>query len=215
MSRDYESVSSIESLLSCPRAYYLNYIAGLPAKVSPAVNFGSWVHKELERFGRGEEVHPDALPFAVALQEFLEKEGLKIRQVEHEFKVTLQGQTFKGVIDPICNGGVALEYKITANPDNYKNKISYQLALYSYYLRPQNIQPVYLLFEIDRRDNSFKELHVEYMPVSDLLIHQRIRELLTAAKLIRTCREECCFPPSWNACRWCFFKEYCDEYLGG
>jgi len=63
MVRDYESVSSVETFLNCPRAYYLSYVAKLPAKVSPAVDFGSWVHKELERFGRGEDTHPEALPF--------------------------------------------------------------------------------------------------------------------------------------------------------
>jgi RecB family exonuclease len=215
MARDYESVSSVETFLNCPRAYYLSYIVQLPAKVSPAVDFGSWVHKELERFGRGEEIHPDALPFTMALKEFLEKEGLRIRQVEHEFKVHLEGQIFKGVIDAICNNGVALEYKITSNPDYFRSKISYQLALYSYYLRHQNIQPIYLLFEVDRQNNSFRKLHVEYMPVSDLLIHQRLRELLTAVKMIKACREECCFPPSWNGCKWCFYKAVCDEYLGG
>ncbi len=214
MSRDYESVSSIETFLSCPRAYYLSYVAGLPAKVSPAVDYGKWIHRQLEAYGRGETPHQDARPFVEALKAFLEKEKLKIKQVEVEFKVHVQGQTFKGVIDAICDGGVALEYKITRNPDNYRNKIGYQLALYSHFLRPHSIQPIYLLFEVDK-EGRFRELHVEYVPVSDLLIHQRIRELLTAVKMIRACREECCFPPSWNGCKWCFYKEVCDEYMGG
>ena len=214
MARDYESVSSIETFLSCPRAYYLSYVAGLPARVPAAVDYGKWVHKELERWARGEEPHPEAWPFVKALQGFLSNENLKIVQAEHEFKVSLQGQTFKGVIDAICTGGVALEYKITTSPDRYRSKIPYQLALYSYYLRPRKIQPVYLLFEVDR-DGRFRRLHTEFVPVSDLLIHQRLRELLTAVKMIKACREECCFPPSWNGCKWCFYREVCDEYLGG
>jgi len=211
--RDYESASSVETFLTCPRAYYLSYVAGLPPKVSPAVDYGKWVHKELERFTRGEDIHPDAAPFVEALKQFLEKKGLKILQAEHEFKVYVEGQAFKGVIDAICSGSIALEYKVTANPDNFRSKISYQLALYSYYLRPQEIQPIYLLFEVDK-EGRFRKLHVEYVPVSDLLIHQRIRELLTAVKMIKACREECCFPPTWNNCRWCFYRDACEEFLG-
>jgi CRISPR/Cas system-associated exonuclease Cas4 (RecB family) len=216
MARDYESVSSIETFLNCPRAYYLSYIAGLPAKVSPAIEFGSWVHKELEKWGRGDDnIHSDAVPFVTALADWLRGEGARIKAVEHEFKVVVKGQAFKGVIDAICDNSVALEYKITTNPDNFRSKISYQLALYSYYLKPKDIKPVYLLFEIDRQTRAFKKLHIEYVPVSDLLIHQRLNELLTAVKMIKACREECCFPPSWNGCRWCFYKDYCEEYIGG
>ena len=154
--RDYESISSIETFLKCPMAYRLSYVECVPAKVSPQVEFGKFIHSQLERWAKNEPVHDSAIPFIKALENFLEEEGLIILSPEHEFKIYIDGQQFKGVIDALCNNGVALEYKITSAPDNFKNKISYQLALYSHYLRPRNLKLVYLLFEVDKNFNLIK-----------------------------------------------------------
>lgn len=212
--RDYESISSLELFLKCPKAYKLSYIDNLQGETSEAVEFGKWVHGQIEKWAQGEEPHPDALPFINALKEWLEKENLKIKEAEKEFKVWVNGYQFKGVIDAITDKGIALEFKVTTSPDNYKTKITYQTALYNYYLKQENKQIVYVLFEIDKKTREFKKLHIEYPAVTEILVNKRINELIAIVDMIKACRENIQFPPSFSGCSWCFYKNHCDDYWG-
>jgi hypothetical protein len=211
--RNYESVSSIELFLKCPKAYKLSYIDDLKGETTEAVELGSWIHQQIERWVKGEETHPDSYPFIDALKDWLKQEELRITESEKEFKVWVKGYQFKGVIDAITDKGVALEFKVSSNPDNYKNKISYQVALYNYFLQDKKI--VYVIFEVDKKTKQFKKLHIEYPVLSELLVKKRINELITAVDMINACRENIQFPPSFSGCQWCFYKKHCDEYLGG
>jgi hypothetical protein len=48
--REYQSISSLQTFVDCPRCYWLHYIAGLDGESSPAQVLGSEVHEAIRDY---------------------------------------------------------------------------------------------------------------------------------------------------------------------
>jgi len=187
----------------------LSYVDNIKPSLPKQVEYGKWIHKELDRWVRGEPPHPEVLPFVDALERWLEMVNQKIEQSEHEFKVWYKDYCFHGVIDALTPQ-YALEYKITTFPQRYQRRVDYQTALYSYYIQHHSKQLIYLLFEV--KGQNFQKLHIEYPVISPVIIQQRLDEMVKVCDLIKSCYETGNFPPNFKSCPNCFFKEVCGEY---
>ncbi len=205
--RDYESISSLTTFQKCPYAYKLSYIDLIPATVPAKLEFGRWVHKQIENFLKGNDYHEDAKPFIHALKDNL---GSEIIAIEKEFYFDIEGITLKGIIDAESIESI-FEFKVTSSPGYYISSISYQLKTYSFISKKQ---PIYLLFEIDKRKQSLKKVHKEYIPITQMAIEEHIKHLQQIIKMLKSCYENNTFPPSYNNCATCFYKDKCSYYFG-
>lgn len=211
--REFESASSLTTFLKCPYAYRLSYIDGAEFESNETIEYGRFIHKELEL----DSLSPEVLPFKAALQVHLNNTDDKI--INRELRLTFQidDQPLQAIIDFKTQNRVFGEMKVTGSPGYYQSHLSYQVRLYNLALAA-NEQPgfigKYFLFEIDKKTKKFKELHVVDNFETNLGQVESLNQIRAIIRMLRECQKEDTFPPSYNNCYQCGYKNSCQFYAG-
>lgn len=219
-----QSASSLSTFLKCPHAYQLRYLDGVEATINDDIEYGQFIHKELEKGLPIDETNIDARPYQAALNDWLSINNDRIVERERHIKFSLGHYNFQGYIDFVTENGIAGEMKITKSPGYYTSHIGYQILIYNIALKqeaPWNLG-AYFLFEIDKRINkssgettrSFKQLHVSENIVTDLGLSEGEGRLCQICDMVEICEKSAIFPPSFNSCATCLYKGACDHYQG-
>ena len=218
--RNYESVSSITTFLSCPYAYFLQYHQKVARKTNSKMELGSFIDKQIQlAFNDPEALIPESLSTAIDyLREYLDGEEIGLQR---EFTADIGGQNI--LIKPdIITQTKLIEIKATQSPDYYRKNISWQNRTYAAVLDKLGLdyQPEYLLIEIKVRQKNKTDyyeivnVHSEPEPTTPLSKASTIKQLTTVCDFIKLCKERWCFPPSNNGCGRCLVKEHCEYYNG-
>lgn len=206
------SYSRLDTFLKCPYAYYLNYVKKMPSAVSPAVEHGRFVHEQLDLFAQSKPYDMKAKKFVEKLEQYLEKTNDSIVEAEQRIEFMINGYNFVCVIDAITKNDIIIDYKITSNPSFYANKVGYQLPLYRAAVGKGD--PRYLLFKVAGKDRKFAELKVQTVALTDELLKEKTDFATKVMEMIEMCAESGYFPPSYQGCNQCFYKQHCYYYTG-
>ena len=206
------SVSQVESFLKCPYAYHLSYNEKIPWPGVDRMDHGKRVHEALEQYPvRSKEFGE----FSDQLAVFLGRESLEIATHEKTVNISLFGKPFTGRIDAVCTNGTILDFKITTAPSYYKAKLGYQLPFYLYAMYGESFsnEAMYVLFKIT---SSGKFDSLDFFKLSSVctpsLFLGSLHALAGGAELIETAYRTGRFPPSYNNCYTCPYKNSCKYY---
>ena len=205
--------------MCCNYAYYLRYIEKAPQKTTKKMEYGSWIHKQLELAPYNDKSIQEIVD---KVNDFLKEDDDKIISKEKEFMLKIGDYKILMIADVITKNGKIIDYKATENPAYYTNLISWQIRCYSAVMHQKglNYKPVYLLIEYKQRMKDKKEyfepinIHSEFVPITELANIEALKQIETVFKMIDVCYENQSFPPSYNGCGRCFYKENCQYYFG-
>lgn len=219
--REIESASGISTFLKCPQAFKLLKLDRVPVAEQPKVEFGKWVHVQLENYFKEEgmnrvAVHQDVLSFLNSVNGYLDERSDSIIETEKTFNFELYGQKFTMIVDAITKKGIAIDYKVTASPGFYQCFMSYQAKIYNLGFEKLGLpyRYVFLLLEIDKKTQKFKNLILDPQVTSDFANVENKWHIAQILRLMKLCHDKGLYPPAYNNCEKCFAKDSCEYYEG-
>lgn len=175
--REYQSITSLQKFLECPRCYWLNYVAGLGEESSPAQELGSQVHEAIRRYHSDEldssfleGLTAEATNLFEAYRQNIKKD--EVDRAECEFLVPIKNIVtgeqlpvkLKGIIDgKNTQNGWIFEHKTASQfwlYDDVTTNIQATAYSYAYYIE-ENKLPEGIRFNVLKKN----KIKCKYQPL--------------------------------------------------
>lgn len=153
------SFSSLTAFLQCPMSFYLNKIEGVQKDGNAFSDYGSYCHKLLEKWEKGEiplialaeeyeegysanithafPAFPKGMPekFFMAGLEYFESfdgfdEDYEILEVEKQFEIDIRGYNFVGIADVVCRNKKTGRIEVIDHKSKSKNSMRKEYDTY-------------------------------------------------------------------------------------
>lgn len=224
------SYSRLDKYCTCPRSFYLKYVAQVPEKTTASLALGKAVHAVIaimaktgileenfvkniaETIAEAHEADSKEI-FNLCYQNIVLNEIREPAHIEEHFQIEIEKDIyFQGFIDLWrADSGriVVLDWK--TNFRSYLPTETYQLPMYAYYLHREHGLPVTgkLVFLREKRAHE-TEFTASDMEKSFIWVRDTAREIQQKIEMLNDAPDDLLFPacPS-HLCEYCGYTEFC------